>query len=122
MQSKVSWGQFPKGVIAAQSEMTGMTGSSEAYVIVSIRHDGSYSVKCYRHGEFGVQGDGGRSIWHRVGSSLGLRSESEVQAAIDEWASEIDAYPDWVYLIQALEQAYPRHIAQIAKLSTCAAG
>lgn len=108
---------FPTGVIAGQSEMSGMTGGSEACVIVSIRYDGLYSVKCYRYGEFGILGDGGDSIWYRVGSSTRVKSAIDLIKSIEMWAGEIDAYVEWENLIFSLHEAYPKHAEKIRDLA-----
>lgn len=108
---------FPTGVIAGQAEMLGMTGGSEACVIVSIRHDGLYSIKCYRYGEFGTQGDGGKSIWYRIGSSLKIKSAEALIKNVEMWAREIEADLDWENLVFSLQQSYTEHRGKISDLT-----
>jgi hypothetical protein len=103
----LGWCDYPRGVIAARSGMMGMAGASEALVVVALRSDKKYSIKCYRHGEFGKRGDGGPAIWSRVGSTIGVTPAYIAVDAIEAWAREIEAEIDWEQLIGSLRHAYP---------------
>jgi len=118
----LGWCDYPRGVIAARSGMMGMTGSSEALVVVALRSDKKYSIKCYRHGEFGKRGDGGPAIWSRVGSTIGLTPAYIAVEAIEAWAREIEAEIDWEQLIGGLRHAYPALAPLCDQLDVAVAG
>lgn len=103
----MSWLDYPRGIIASRSEMFGMGGASEAFVILSLRSDNRNSVKCYRRGEFGTKGEAGAIIWSRIGSSIGLTVSLSTVIEIQKWSNEIEAEVDWQELTSALRQAYP---------------
>jgi len=116
MTQRSVWLEYPRGVVASSSEMAGMGGSSEAVTVVAIRSDGSFSIKCYRRGEFGALGESGPAIWYRVGSSVALRSPDAAVMAIQSWSDEIDGTVEWSELFLNLTSHYPQHKAGIAQL------
>lgn len=117
MKQRSVWLEYPRGVIASSSEMAGMGGSSEAVTVVAIRSDGSFSIKCYRRGEFGALGESGPAIWYRVGSSIALRSPDEAVMAIQRWSDEIDGTVEWSELLLDLASHYPQHKARITQFT-----